>query len=418
MKKKTGKIIAVLLLAVVLTSAVLMYCGGFGTGPCADTAEFEKYAKPVEEISVPEGTRIVALGEATHGNKEFQQLKLDVFKILVSNYGVRAFALEGDYGGCEYVNRYIHGAEGTADEAVAEVGFNIYKTDEMASLVEWMREYNETAEPGQDIFFYGFDMQRYMHSFMFLLEAVNKLGLDSSSLEKLWDYGSNGFSSVYDSDARIQVFEDLEKKLSGMDEALSEQASHLCIMLIQNIELGKNISSGSSGNALRDQFMADNVNWIIKAEEERGNKCIFVSAHNGHIEKAGYYGTGMPVMGTILAGEYDNAYFAIGTDFYKTTCNLPKSDGSRIKHTFFSYDSLAKAAKKCGKGICWLDFSTVPESSALYSAISEYHWMGSIGESYSILMNFLPFTYRVMRYPNQVFDGIIIVSNAHPTKIA
>ena len=43
--------------------------------------EFEKYAVTVEDISIPEQAKIVALGEATHGNQEFQQLKLDVFKI-------------------------------------------------------------------------------------------------------------------------------------------------------------------------------------------------------------------------------------------------------------------------------------------------------------------------------------------------
>ena len=36
--------------------------------------EFEKYAVTVEDISIPEQAKIVALGEATHGNQEFQQL--------------------------------------------------------------------------------------------------------------------------------------------------------------------------------------------------------------------------------------------------------------------------------------------------------------------------------------------------------
>ena len=33
---------------------------------------------------------------------------------VVEKYGVRAFALEADYGGCEAANRYIHGGAGTA----------------------------------------------------------------------------------------------------------------------------------------------------------------------------------------------------------------------------------------------------------------------------------------------------------------
>lgn len=54
--------------SVALLGSIYSYFGGLGTGK-------------VEDISIPEQAKIVALGEATHGNQEFQQLKLDVFKI-------------------------------------------------------------------------------------------------------------------------------------------------------------------------------------------------------------------------------------------------------------------------------------------------------------------------------------------------
>ena len=115
-----------------LAALVFMRFGGFGTGENVNPEEFLAYAEPVENITVPESAKIIALGEATHGNAEFQQLKLEVFKLMVKNNGVRAFALEGDYGGCEQVNRYIHGGEGTAQEAAAAIGFSIYRTEEIA----------------------------------------------------------------------------------------------------------------------------------------------------------------------------------------------------------------------------------------------------------------------------------------------
>ena len=105
-KKHPILIVLLALLAVVIVVGCLFsHFGGFGTGKCADTAEFAKYARSVSEVSIPAQARVVALGEATHGNAEFQQLKLDVFKVMVEKYGVRAFALEGDFGGCEAVNR-------------------------------------------------------------------------------------------------------------------------------------------------------------------------------------------------------------------------------------------------------------------------------------------------------------------------
>ena len=128
-----------------------MRFGGFGTGESLDTKELSAYAKKVEDIRIPENAKIIALGEASHGNVEFQELKLDVFKVLVEKYHVRAFALEGDYGGCEQVNRYIHGGKGTAKEAVGGIGFDIYRTKEMEELISYMRTYNETAAVGEDL---------------------------------------------------------------------------------------------------------------------------------------------------------------------------------------------------------------------------------------------------------------------------
>ena len=131
-----------------LAALVFMRFGGFGTGENVNPEEFLAYAEPVENITVPESAKIIALGEATHGNAEFQQLKLEVFKQMVKNNGVRAFALEGDYGGCEQVNRYIHGGEGTAQEAAAAIGFSIYRTEEMAELILKYK----TDEVGESIF--------------------------------------------------------------------------------------------------------------------------------------------------------------------------------------------------------------------------------------------------------------------------
>lgn len=143
-----------------------MRLGGFSTGEAANVEAFQDYAQPVERSPFRTAKKS-ALGEATHGNREFQQLKLDVFKKMVEDYHVRAFALEGDFGGCEQVNRYIHGGDGTAQEAAAEIGFAIYRTEEMAKLISYMREYNAGAAAGDDIRFYGFDMQRVSIHFGF-----------------------------------------------------------------------------------------------------------------------------------------------------------------------------------------------------------------------------------------------------------
>lgn len=412
-KKHTGWIVVLCMAAAIAVIAgIYSRFGGFGTGNCADAEEFAKYAASVSELTVPDEAQIVALGEATHGNKEFQQLRLDVFQVLVEKYGVRAFALEGDFGGCEAINRYIHGADGTAAEALSATGFAIYRTEEMENLVEWMRNYNASAAQGDDLRFYGFDMEQRAYTYRYLLEAVHKANIEAAEFEKMWDSEAGTYADGYTTEQRTEIITAVKEQLPPEDA----QAIHFADILLQNIELGKYIDDSAELNAQRDRMMAENTLWILQQEQARGNSRILISGHNNHIMQCENAGT--PVLGSLLAEELGIGYFAIGTDFYKSVCNLPKPyTGKRITHTFYSYDPLAKASKKCGFDVSFLDFSIVPEGSALMEYIANGVPIGSLGEYYSILMNFVPRSYRVQRIPQDAYDAMIFVANATPIEI-
>ena len=287
-KRHTGLII-VLSMAAILTVIAVIYSrfGGFGTGECADTEEFSKYATSVFEFTIPDETQIAALGEATHGNKEFQQLRLDVFQILVETYGVRAFALEGDCGGCETVNRYIHGKGGTAAEAVSALSFTIYRTDEMKNLLEWMYSYNTSAAPGEDLRFYGFDMEQRAYSYRYLLEALQEANINSAKFEKIWDSETGTYADGYTSEQRAEIIREVKEQLPPEDG----QAIHFAEVLLQNIELGKYISDPGELNTQRDRMMAENTLWILRQEQARGNSRIMISGHNNHIMRCQNAGT-------------------------------------------------------------------------------------------------------------------------------
>lgn len=413
MKEKTKRFkirytIFGLLGAMVLVALVFMRFGGFGTGENVNPEEFLAYAEPMENISVPESAKIIALGEATHGNVEFQQLKLEVFKQVVEHNGVRAFALEGDYGGCEQVNRYIHGGDGTAQEAAAAIGFAIYRTGEMAELISYMRQYNENATEGEDLRFYGFDMQRIAYSMKFLSEACKELEVNTAILQELAE-GEN-WSSEYDSSARIEILTQVKAELES--KSGSAQAIHFADMLIQHSEL--QAVTNSDGGTIRDQFMAENVQWILQQEQQNGHESIFVTGHNSHVAKWGSFDS----MGKLLSKDALNGYYVIGTDFYKTHCNMPtRSSEKRTTQVFYSHDPLAKTAKLAGFDICWLDFSKVPENSELGRQAAEYTYMGTLGESYSIIMRLLPPSYRMFQPPAVLYDSMIFVTEASPTQI-
>ena len=67
------------IIVVSLMASVITGCGGSKEPEVIQ--DFDKYISGIEDLEVPEGTRIVALGEATHGNREFQQSKKEVFEL-------------------------------------------------------------------------------------------------------------------------------------------------------------------------------------------------------------------------------------------------------------------------------------------------------------------------------------------------
>ena len=113
---KILKILGILLLSLVLllaaADAAWIYVPQIKAAKRID--DVDAYAAPVEALTVREGAGIIALGEATYGNAEFQRLRRDVLERLTEEYGVRSFALEADFGEAAGVDEYIKGGAGTA----------------------------------------------------------------------------------------------------------------------------------------------------------------------------------------------------------------------------------------------------------------------------------------------------------------
>ncbi len=416
MKNKWKKIICL--------GATLIMGMGMLTG-CGDNAvnaqEFAAYAKSVNEITVPQEAGIVALGEATHGNKEFQELKLDVFAHLVETTSVRAFALEGDFGGCAVANRYILYNDGTAEEAVAKLGFQIYRTDQMLELVEWMHDYNMNAEEGEQVRLYGFDMQRdfesaYLISDFYSLTDAEKAMEYSAKFDTLFDEANHAYEPDKISEAEEifnQIVADLEEKgaeYAGINEEAYAYALQGAKCMLQDIEL----QTAGNYSQIRDENMAENVKWIYEREQEVYGAKLMIAGHNGHVAKA--VSSAYTNMGFYLHEELGEEYFVIGTDFYKTTCNLPTQDG-RADYDFCSDDPLAAAVGGLEGNVYYLDFAEAATSTELAGVIEKAIPTGSLGESYSPLMEVMKNTYQIRIAPGELYDGMILVYEATPIAV-
>lgn len=101
--------------------------------------------------------RVVALGEATHGTREFFQLKHRMLEFLASEMGFTIFSIEANMPEAYRLNEYV--LNGTGDPAALLKGmyFWTWDTEEMLEMIRWMRRFNESGK-GR-VQFTGFDMQ-------------------------------------------------------------------------------------------------------------------------------------------------------------------------------------------------------------------------------------------------------------------
>lgn len=129
-----------------------------------------------------------------------------------------------------------------------------------------MRQYNESALEGEDLRFYGFDMQRLSYSMRFLKESCKELEVDTTNLQKLVE-GEN-WSSECDLSTRTETLTQVKKELESKNG--SENAIHFVDILMQHSEL--QTLTNDDGATLRDQSMAENVQWIYSRSSEMGMK--------------------------------------------------------------------------------------------------------------------------------------------------
>lgn len=378
-------------------------------------SDIEDYGKAVSQINLDDKIEVVGLGEATHGNSDFQDLKLEVLKTLVERNNLKSFAIEADFGEGMIINNYIHGNK--RDENISNVfSFNIYHTKNMSDLINYMFDYNQKAKDEDKLYFYGFDMQNPEKSMKLILDFCKENNiLQAKDLQK-------DFSFIKDEKFKISQLKDKENlllEIKAYADALSSPDAKIISRALTNVldsvkyyELDFN--DYVKVNNVRDKLMAGNVKWISDFEKAKGNKMLLISGHNGHIAKSEKF---YKPMGSHLKKIFGEKYFIIGTDFYKGIVNINEvgPDNKRSNHAFVSADPLAYSARKF-KGKYYLDLTKVKEGET-FDLVNKEINMGSLGEGYSPLMKFLPRTYRIKEVPKDLYDAMIFVYYAKPIAV-
>lgn len=96
--------------------------------------------------------------------------------------------------------------------------------------------------------------------------------------------------------------------------------------------------------------------------------------------------------------------------------NMTENEG-RAEHKFCSDNPLAKAVGEMSENKFYLDFKMVREDTNIFKLLHETMPTGSLGESYSSVMNILKSTYQINIAPSELYDGMILVYEATPIQV-
>ncbi|MET4562840.1 erythromycin esterase [Lysinibacillus parviboronicapiens] len=386
-----------------------------------------QYATAIEDIDIPDDVKVIGFGEATHGNIEFQTLKKDVLQALMDNENVRVFVLEGDFGGAQQINQFILNGIGTAEEAVRALDYRIYETQQMIEFVQWMHDYNKTADEQDKVNFYGNDMQRYDYSKQGILQYYEVVNKDSAKkyATQLADVSNETMRELSNSELKElnaiieAIMIDLQSNKASYINQSSNDAFVFALQYAQIMKQRTQLFLNDSDYMdLRDEYLANNLQWIVEYEASRGHDKVLISAHNGHIEKTSASMAGYKSMGQYLNELYEKAYFAIGTDFVNNTFQAQNAgSGKRKNYTVEHHNELVDAFSEVKDNIFYVDFEKASESAALSDIFRKEQRMGNIGDDFRPWYKLSKMLYTIKMTPSKAYDGIILVKEATATTV-
>lgn len=306
--------------------------------------------------------RIVALGEPTHGSREVFQMKHRLLEYLASEKGFTVFAIEANMPEAERMSEYVLEGRGSPEAYLAGMYFPVWRTEEVAEMTRWMRRFNESGKG--PLRFEGFDMQTADIAIAEVSTFVGRVdtawrnvvsaqyGRAASDLRRCGT--SRGARTVQGrkfelrrgmSAADIHGMEPapgwsriqrtlLAKAQASCDSVLEDliTSRERCVArtsivetehAIQNARIVLQHARLAKDRRLRDEFMAENVRWILK--QAGPNSRIVLWAHNWHVSRWKDW------MGSYLDPALGDSMLVIGFSTHEGEYRAAPPEGGRLR---------------------------------------------------------------------------------------
>ena len=126
-------------------------------------------------------SRIVMLGEGSHGTHEYYQWRTYISRKLIEEKGFNFIAVEGDWPDCYRLNRFVKGYEMDNKSAFHVLhAFDRWPTWmwanwEIIALAEWMQQHNKRLPSNKRAGFYGLDVYSLWESMDSIMQYLKKI---------------------------------------------------------------------------------------------------------------------------------------------------------------------------------------------------------------------------------------------------
>ena len=283
-------------------------------------------------------SRIVLLGEGSHGTSEYYTWRAAISKRLIKEKGFRIIAVEGDWSDCYKVNNFIKGEKKDSNAVITLLKeFNRWPTwlwanYEVASLVTWLNEFNQNIPANDKVGFYGLDLFNIAEAADEILPFLEQADTATINTVKRFQQCFKNYANdelKYSASPReISACKVAANNLWQRVHALSsyktliterEFALDQAAMVVFDGEayLGLRGNSVDAWN-YRDNHMLETINRIIKLNGPDAK--IIIWAHNNHVGDSRYatmHWEGKVSLGNLLRQKYgDKNVFIVGAGSY------------------------------------------------------------------------------------------------------
>lgn len=287
------------------------------------------------------GVRVIGLGEATHGTREFFELRHNLLRYLVTELGFCHLALEASYSATMALNDYVLNGNGDRSDVISQLGFVMWDVQEFAAIIDWLRSYNKSATPTHQVRVHGIDVCNTRGGRQAVLDYLREAAPDKfPDAERIFKQvalaeakGQLAASEVLDEEIGVGLQNLTDFCICARPRLTACRPVDEYLRALEHLDVirrwvdinfaDERLPSGSRRKAVnnfsRSKYMAELLLRLLEGETSGAKVAVW--AHNFHVCNGYHIATDnvIATMGSHLKAALGEQYYALGLELNRGT---------------------------------------------------------------------------------------------------